>query len=396
MKVDTLIKNGYVIDTAQGVNEIKDIAIKNGRVVGCLGASGIEADETIDATGKLVIPGMIDAHAHFLPHGNVLAHCDAALSTIPVGITCAVDQGTAGVSNFRIYLEALRSSILKFKINLSFADVGMSGVGTIDGVYPTEIFDWRSWESRTELWIRAFQDYPNELLGMKLRIPAKALKVDGVQQGMEVLEHAVEMCNVLNKPLTVHICEAPGPMAQVATMLRAGDTMTHCFHGDEDNTILDENGRIRPEILEARERGVWFDTAEDVGNTSLVVAEKAIKQGFWPDAFSTDTTLYSIYRSNRVLLPHLMSKYYDWGMPLEEVVRRVTENPARHIGMLGEVGILCPGARGDVVIMEKRKQKTVFTDKFGNIARGSTLFVPLCTIVEGNVAFRSMDFLPEE
>lgn len=396
MRADTLIKNGYVVDTAQSISEVRDVAIKNGRVLDCIGEANIDADEVIDAAGKIVIPGMIDMHAHFLPHGNVISHCDPALSSIPIGITCAVDQGTAGVSNFRIYLEALRSSILKFKINLSFADVGMTGVGTIDGVYPTEIFDWRSWKDRIDLWLRAFQDYPDELLGMKLRIPAKALKVDGVQQGIEVLSHAVEICDVLKKPLTVHVCEAPASMAQVANMLRAGDTMTHCFHGDNENTILDDNGRVLPEVLEARERGVWFDTAEDVGNTSLVVAEKAIKQGFWPDAFSTDTTLYSIYRSNRVLLPHLISKYYDWGMPLEEIVRRVCENPAKHIGILGELGTLAPGAKGDAVIMEKRKQKTKFTDKFGNVVFGSTLFVPLCTIVEGNVAFRSMDFLPDE
>ena len=171
--------------------------------------------------------------------------------------------------------------------------------------------------------------------------------------------------------------------------------MTHIFHGDEDNTILDSTGALRPEIIDARSRGVWVDTAEDVGNTSLAVAEQAIKQGFWPDAFSTDTTLYSIYRSNRVLLPHLMSKYLEWGMPLDEVIRRATENPARHFGILGTVGTLAPGAWGDAVIMEVREQPTTFTDKFGNVAYGTRLFTPLCTVVEGNIAFRSMDFLPE-
>lgn len=110
---------------------------------------------------------------------------------------------------------------------------------------------------------------------------------------------------------------------------------------------------------------------------------------------STDTTLYSIYRSNRVLLPHLMSKYYDWGMPLIEVIRCVTETPAKHIGMLGKIGTFASGAWGDAVIMEIRDQATTFTDKFGNVAHGSHLFFPLCTVVEGNVAFRSMDFLPE-
>lgn len=393
MKIDLLIRNGRVIDPARGIDAVQDVAIRHGRVVAC--EEGMVPDETIDATGKIVIPGMIDSHAHFLPHGNVLSHCEPALSTVPIGITYAVDQGSGGVANYRIYLEALRSSILKFKINLSFADVGISGVGTVDGRYPTEVYNWKTWDGKVDLWQAAFERYPDELWGMKVRIPAKALFVDGEQQGMKVLEEAVRICDVLDKPLTVHICEAPGPMAEVAALMRSGDTMTHVFHGDEGNTILDEKGAVRPEILAARQRGVWFDTAEDVGNYSLKVGEAAVKQGFWPDAISTDTTRYSIYRSNRVLLPHLMSRYYDWGMPLVEVVRRVTENPARHFGILGEVGTLAPGAWGDAVVLEMREQETTFTDKFGNVAHGSHLIVPLCTVVEGDIAFRSMDFLPE-
>lgn len=394
MKVDTLITNGHVIDPAQNINEIRNVAIKNGKYIELPADNEpIYADETIDASGKYVIPGMIDSHAHFTPHGNLLAHCDAALSTIPIGITYAVDQGSTGVANYKIYLENLRSSILKFKMTLSFADVGLSGTGTIDGVYPTELFDWKSWKGKLDLWEKAFDYHPQELCGMKLRIPAKALFVDGEQQGIKVLEEAVRICDMLGQPLTVHICEAPAPMAEVAEYMRPGDTMTHIFHGDENNTILDEHNNVRKEILDARKRGVWFDTAEDVGNHSLIVAESAVKQGFWPDAISTDTTRYSIYRSNRVLLPHLMSKYYDWGMPLFEVVRRVTELPAKHFGVLGEVGTLTPGAWGDAVIFDLKEQKTTFTDKFGNITHGKHLIDPVCTIVEGNIAFRSMEFL---
>ena len=396
MNVDTLITNGHVIDPAQKINEIRNIAIKNGKYIELPADNEpIYADETIDASGKYVIPGMIDSHAHFTPHGNLLAHCDAALSTIPIGITYAVDQGSTGVANYKIYLENLRSSILKFKMTLSFADVGLSGTGTIDGVYPTELFDWKSWQGKLDLWEKAFDYYPKELCGMKLRIPAKALFVDGEQQGIKVLEEAVRICDMLGQPLTVHICEAPAPMAEVAEYMRPGDTMTHIFHGDENNTILDEHNNVRKEILDARKRGVWFDTAEDVGNHSLVVAEYAVKQGFWPDAISTDTTRYSIYRSNRVLLPHLMSKYYDWGMPLLEVVRRVTELPAKHFGVLGEVGTLAPDAWGDAVIFDLKDQITTFTDKFGNITRGKHLIDPVCTIVEGNIAFRSMEFLAD-
>ena len=91
-----------------------------------------------------------------------------------------------------------------------------------------------------------------------------------------------------------------------------------------------------------------------------------------------------------------MSKYFDWGMPLNEVIRCVTATPAKVLGMEGEVGTLAPGAFGDAVIVDLREQKTTFTDKFGHRLHGEHLFAPVCTVANGNIMWRSIDFLPEE
>lgn len=396
MLVDTLIKNGYVIDPGSGQEGEADVAIKNGRIVKIPSGEDIDANTVINAKGKYVSPGWIDYHSHTMPIGNMLAPISPTLAEIPNGVTATVDQGTAGVSNYQIYLGVMKFSILKFKANLNFADIGMSGVGTIDGIYPTQIYDYESWDGKIDLWKNAFDRHPNELLGMKFLFMNKVLFNGGVHRGIETLKKAVEVCNKLDKKLTCHVAQCPTPMEEVTNLLRKGDVLTHCFAGDYGHTILDEKGNVKEEIWEARKRGVVMDTAEDIGNGCIPVDKAAIEQGFYPDCISTDLTQYTIYKTNRVLIGHAMAKYYDFGMPLNEVIRAVTETPAKVMEMYGEIGTLAPGSFGDVTIFEKRDQDVEYTDKFGNRAQGKTLFAPLCTVVNGSIAWRSIDFLVEE
>jgi len=396
MIIDTLIKNGHVIDPGRGIDGKFDIAIKNGRVVSVPEREQVEATIVVDATNKYVSPGWIDYHSHTMPIGNMLAPISPSLAEIPNGVTATVDQGTAGVANYKIYLDVMKFSILKFKANLNFADIGMSGVGTIDGIYPTQIYNHETWDEKIELWRTAFEENPSELLGMKFLFMNKVLFNGGVERGIETLEKAVEICNKLEKKLTCHVAQCPVPIEEVTALLREGDVLTHCFTGDYGHTILDENGKLRPKIIEARKSGVIMDTAEDIGNGCVPVDKAAIEQEFYPDCISTDLTQYTIYRTNRVLLGHAMAKYYDFGMPLNEVIRAVTETPAKVMEMYGSIGTLAPGAYGDVTIFEKRDQSVEYTDKFGNREQGKTLFAPMCTIVNGSIAWRSIDFLVDE
>ena len=66
-----------------------------------------------------------------------------------------------------------------------------------------------------------------------------------------------------------------------------------------DDFILDENGRIFPEVWSARERGVLFDSAQGRIHCSFPVARAAIEQGFPPDVISTDLITFSVYQIGR-------------------------------------------------------------------------------------------------
>ncbi len=63
-KYDLIIKGGRVIDPSRKLDAIRDVAIANGRIVAIEANIAAGAGETIDARGKLVVPGLIDIHTH--------------------------------------------------------------------------------------------------------------------------------------------------------------------------------------------------------------------------------------------------------------------------------------------------------------------------------------------
>lgn len=65
----TCIKNGLIINPKTQMEEVNDLWIKDGKVVYIGKAYSEAANETIDATGKWVVPGLIDLHVHFRAPG---------------------------------------------------------------------------------------------------------------------------------------------------------------------------------------------------------------------------------------------------------------------------------------------------------------------------------------
>src|SRR5262245_63602950 len=63
-KYDVLIKGGRVIDPSVRLDGIRDVAISAGRIAAVEPSITLAAAETIDARGKLVVPGLLDIHTH--------------------------------------------------------------------------------------------------------------------------------------------------------------------------------------------------------------------------------------------------------------------------------------------------------------------------------------------
>jgi dihydroorotase len=174
-------------------------------------------------------------------------------------------------------------------------------------------------------------------------------------------------------------CES---LDDVLAVLRAGDILTHTFHGFQPHGILDDMGWVRQSVREASERGVIFDVGHGVGSFTWRVAERAVAQGFLPDTISTDLHAYN-FQGPVFDLPTTLSKFLHLGLSLDEVIRRVTETPALAIGREGELGTLKTGASGDAVVFDLQDGRFEFRDCEDELRIAKQCLVPVHVVRAG-------------
>ncbi len=376
MKVDRILRGGRVIDPAAGTDEIRDVYIREGRIVPTCGAADCSPDRIVDVHGCIVTPGLIDYHAHVFHTGSTIAiEPDALLAQ---GTTTVVDAGTAGCANYELFeASVMENAAIRIMAYLNVYDRGQE-----DAARP-ENFDPALYDREAMATLAA--ERPG-ILGLKLRL-SRGIVPD--KRAEEILRACVELADELEartgRPLRlcVHATDCPLPAGELAAMLRPGDIFCHCFQG-KSHSILTEDGGIDPGVLKARERGVVFDAANGRGNFSLFVARGALRAGFLPEVISSDLTVSTFRGSSHVRsLPHVLSKYLALGLSLPEVLRRCTEIPAKLLGMEGEIGTLYPGARADIAVFRLTEQAWEQEDFCGERIRCEQLLVPQMTFCGG-------------
>jgi dihydroorotase len=271
---DLLIRGGTVVDPMMGLFGQGDIMICGSTIQAIEPGQSIDAKEVIHADGYLVTPGLIDYHTHIFFRGTESGFA-ADLSLLPMGVTTAVDQGSAGSANADIFMQGIANNSL-MRI---FCTLNVSPAGQVTEHY-TENLDPRNYDlgRLRELFGR----YADRIVGLKLRHGQEVVR----EFGMEPLKATLNLADALNCRVVVHSANPPGTVAGLTALLRAGDVCCHCYHGRGD-TIIGQNGKVRPEIWEARERGVLFDTADGRTNHSYTVIQSALASGFAPDIIST-------------------------------------------------------------------------------------------------------------
>lgn len=376
--IEVVIRNGHIIDPFADVDHQGTIAIADGKSLGLM-TSDVSGRTEIDASGCYVFPGLIDFHTHIYYRGSSL--CVDPNSLLAMGVTTAVDAGTSGCSNFySFYNSMITHSSERILAFLNVCSYGQPGDGFEDDLHP-QFFQPEK--------IRVLMDeYAGVIRGLKIRMSRELL----AGQKMEPLVRAKEIACELKCPIVVHASNPPVPESEMVSLLEKGDVLCHCFHG-KGMTILDENGRVNAEIIQAKERGVLFDCANGSTNYNHAVARAAIAQGFLPDIISTDMCSDIYNRGNRgKSLPYVMSKYLCLGMSLSHVVRAVTATPAHALGLDGVLGTLARGAAGDVTICKCQDAAPVFEDHMGETMIGDKLLVPVLTIKSGRIWYRQTDF----
>lgn len=374
--MDLLIKGGHVFDPKNNIDTVMDVAITDGKIFRV--AANIpakEAKKVVDAKGLYVCPGLIDIHTHVFVGSKAGQFADGINSLSPddftfrAGITTVVDAGTSGWRNFPQFkaqvIDQSKTRVLAF---LNIAGSGMSGNPTQQNIHDMD----------ADKTAQLIQQYPDIIVGIKI----------GHYEGNDwtPFDRALSAGDQSDKPIFVE-CHLPQfSLEDQLNRMRPGDIITHSYEKvAERMSVIDEQGKVRPFVMEAKERGILFDVGHGGAGFWFSEAIPALEQGLWPNSFGTDLHRFSMNAGMKDML-NVMSKYLNMGMPLADVLLRATWNPAKSIKR-EDLGHLSEGAEADLAVLRLREGDFGFIDAGGNRLKGKHKFEAELTIRAGKVVW---------
>ncbi|MBV8571050.1 MAG: amidohydrolase/deacetylase family metallohydrolase [Acidobacteriaceae bacterium] len=373
---DLLLRGGHVIDAKNGINAVRDLAIRNGLIAAV--AEHIDpstALKTVDVTGLYVTPGLVDIHVHVYAstgERNSYAGDNSVFPdgfTFRSGVTTVADAGSSGARNFEDFkqhvIDRSKTRVLAF---LNIVGAGMRGPKYEDNL--------------ADMDPQTAADIAKRYRGLIIGI--KTAHYSGPE--WTPVEHAVEAGTMANIPVMVDFgANKPERPIQVllTQKLRPGDIYTHCYSGLRNELLPD--GKLNPGMWDGRKRGVIFDVGHGGGSFAWRIAAPAIQQGFLPDSISTDLHIGSMNAGMKDML-NLMSKFLALGLSLDEVIARSTWNPAREIHH-DELGNLSIGSPADVSVLRLAEGTFGFTDMYGARMQGKQKLECEMTIKAGRIVY---------
>ena len=370
-----LLRGGRVIDPSQGIDAKMDVAVEDG-VISQVSSSIRPGAETriIDVDGKLVVPGLIDLHTHVY-HGVNQTAIDPDLAGVYAGVTTVVDAGSAGCYTFGGFpRHVVPKAKTRVVCMLHISRAGLNFQPEISG--PDDI--------DVDETVNVIKSNKPLIQGVKVRAVGPAVPVMGV----EMIRLAKRAANEGGVRLMVHIGDrgaddGPTITRDLLPLLESGDIITHLFTGNAGR-ILDDDGKVIPEIIDAQERRVFLDTAHGRQNFSFDVAKSALDQGVEPRSISTDITIPG--RLNTVhSMAEMLSRFLALGFTLGDVIRMATMNPASALDLESALGSLAVGREADISVLEEHTGRWLFHDTEGGTLNGDKALTPVLTVKSGEV-----------
>ncbi len=379
---DLLLKGGHVIDPANQVDRLIDLAIAGGKVAAL--APDIPphtAAQTIDVSGLYLTPGLVDIHTHvypFRPTPTTYVECvNADAHLFHAGVTTTVDAGTSGWKHF---LDFKENFIDRAKVRiLAFLNIAPGGM--VDGESEQSTPDMNPATAASLV-----QTFPETLVGIKTAHYWTSQPWDDQHYPWASVEHAVEAGEMCGKPVMVDFWPRPPERSYpdlLLKKLRPGDIHTHVFA--QQFPILNDEGQVNDFLFEARQKGIRFDLGHGAASFWFRNAVPAFRGGFPPDSISTDLHMSNI-NGPVISMLNTMNKFLNIGMPLNELIQRSTSLPAQFVGR-ADLGTLSVGAGADVAVFQKQEGKFGFTDCGKAKLVGSQKLECLLTLRAGQIVY---------
>jgi dihydroorotase len=368
---DLVIHAGRVVCPATGLDGPGAVAIAGHRIAAAGPAVGGAAREVLRFPDAVLLPGLIDLHAH-PARGESKYGVDPDLHLLPYGTTTVLSQGDAGALNQARYRESVIAASrtrVRLALNLSRRGEAMD-----EGCF--ESLD----DADVAACVRAAREPGGGLWGISVNVSPIAC---GRTDPRAVMARALAAAEETGLPLLFGSRRHDDwALDEQLALLRPGDVVTYCFTGQHDGLVV--GGRVRAAAWAARERGVLFDVGHGMNSFSFDVAERAVADGFLPDTISTDRYVLHLDGSPRHDLPRTLSKLIAVGMPEAEAFLRVTARPAAVLRLSGEVGTLAPGAAADLAVLGFDPAAAPLRDTAG-AGRPGGAWEPVLTVCAGYV-----------
>ena len=411
--IDLILSGGRVIDPAQGLDEELDIAIAAGQIA-ALGPdlrAGAAPARVIDVRGRLVLPGLIDTHAHVYQHVTGSFGLNPDWCGIGAGVTTLVDQGGPSCMT----LPGFRKFIVERSPTRVLAFISAYLVGELEGhLYPSL---YGPEQINVKHTVRAIEENHDLVKGIKAHG-----EIGGASRwGIESLKLAAQMGRATALPVYVHlgqlwptrdnaVMDPDELVRQVVPLLKSGDILAHPFTRHPGG-FLDAAGKVHPVVWEALARGVRVDVGHG-SHFSFDMAKRTLDAGILPHTLGADLHGLNVrvpgdtaggseqkrqnpfYGVAPFSLAIAMTELLTLGVPLAGVVKMVTSNAAAMLGLQDELGTLEPGGVADVSVLAVQTGRWILRDNQRAEVVADKLLEPLFCLRAGQYHEADSPLLP--
>jgi len=345
--------------------KVCDVAIKGGRIAAVQpNISTSSAAETLDAGGKLVVPGLIDIHTHAGREKEDAALCLAD------GVTSLVDAGSQGSDRIDEVVAIAKAAPTRMRVLINVGKKGIIPEGDLIDLANVDVAATRA----------AIERHRDVIVGIKARLS----KPVAGKNDVPALTLAQQIARPLNIPIMIHMGQTVSPIADILAVLKPGDIVTHMY-APPPNGIFDASGNLLPAVAEARKRGIWFDFGNGrVDHFNWEIVEQAMKARVFPDTISTDWGQAA--RTDQVFnFATVLSKFLMVGMPLDSVIACATSNAAATFPAFKGLGTIRVGSPADLAIMDIQQGSFEFEDNYKGKRTGRLKIVTTGAVFAGTL-----------